>query len=116
MALFPEFGHIAEMCKFAQLFLTQVYSSGYLAALYAKSHLQPGKKVFIVGMPGLAQEFAEMKIPYIFADDLYKECTHVTLTMFAEFQKQLDPDVGMVVVGLDYNFNYLKSSFASLYV
>lgn len=40
----------------------------------------------------------------------------VTPEMFIDFSKSLDPTVDCVLCGIDYNFNYIKSSIASLYI
>jgi len=57
-----------------------------------------------------------MNIDHIYSEKIHGKGFTVTASKFVELKKELDSSVDAVVVGIDYNFNYLKASFASLYI
>ncbi|GAB0131795.1 hypothetical protein EsDP_00000254 [Epichloe bromicola] len=97
-----------------------VFGSSYSAAVYISRILKqpPGKnKVFVIGEAGVEAELAAEGIPCIggtdekFRRDMVPE----------DFQgladgSLLDPEVGVVLCGLDFHINYLKLSTALHYL
>ena len=75
---------------------SSIFTSAYATALYLKARAAEGKKAFVIGEPGLAQELAQSAglIP-------------ITRTDAENFA-----DIDYVVVGIDRQFTYAKLLFA----
>lgn len=104
----------------------EVFGSSYSAAIYisrilpkSNPQLKKKNKVFVIGESGVEAELDSEKITHIggtdaaFRRDMQQE----------DYQKVadgdpsiLDPDVGIVLVGLDRHFNYLKMALAYHYI
>lgn len=100
--------------------LDDMFSSSYSAAVYlTRVHkLPPGKqKVFVVGEIGVETELRSEGIAVIGgADpDFRREITQDDIEGIAD-GSLIDPEVGAVVVGLDFHINYLKLSHALQYL
>ncbi|KAI9724873.1 MAG: hypothetical protein M1812_000149 [Candelaria pacifica] len=97
-----------------------VFGSSYSASIYISRILclQPPKnKVFVMGESGIEAELRSESIPYIGGTDasLRRDMTPEDFTKIASGEV-LDPDVGAVLVGLDYHMNYLKLSLGFAYI
>lgn len=98
----------------------EIFGSSYSAAIYISRilRLQPPKnKVFVLGEAGIEEELASENVPYIGGTDpaLRREMETSDYTKIASGQA-LDPDVGVVLAGLDFHVNYLKLSLAYAYL
>ncbi|RAL12290.1 4-nitrophenylphosphatase [Aspergillus homomorphus CBS 101889] len=100
----------------------EVFSSSYSASIYISRilTLPPNKrKVFIIGETGIEQELRAENIPFLggtdpayqrlITPDDYKRIA-------AGDESLLDPEVGVVLVGLDFHINYLKLALAYHYI
>ena len=104
----------------------EVFGSSYSAAIYIsrilpQQHpdLKKRNKVFVVGEAGIETELDSEGIPHLggtdpayrreIAPDDYK-------LLAAGDPKVLDSDVGVVLMGLDFHFNYLKICYAYHYI
>ncbi|KAI1913135.1 p-nitrophenyl phosphatase [Ophidiomyces ophidiicola] len=100
----------------------EVFSSSYSASVYIARilNLPPNKrKVFLVGETGAEQELQAENIPFIGGTDpSYRR--NVTSDDYHKIasgdSSLLDPEVGVVLVGLDFHINYLKISLAYHYI
>lgn len=100
--------------------LEDVFGSSYSAAVYISRILKlpPGKnKVFAIGEAGIEAELTAEGIPCIGGPD-EKFRRDITPEDFAGLADGtlLDPEVGVVLCGLDYHINYLKLSTALHYL
>ncbi|KAI9842390.1 MAG: hypothetical protein M1838_003160 [Thelocarpon superellum] len=98
----------------------EVFGSAYSAAIYISRILAlpaPRNKVFVLGEAGLEHELASESIQYIGGTDP-AFARAVTAADFPGIASgaTLDPDVGIVVAGLDYGVNYLKLAHAHAYL
>lgn len=97
-----------------------IFGSSYSASIYISRILKmpPGKnKVFVIGEAGIEKELESEGVPYIggtdpnfrrdIAGDDFKGLADGSL---------LDPEVGIVLAGLDYHFNYLKIAHGMHYL
>ncbi|KAL6870015.1 p-nitrophenyl phosphatase [Amphichorda felina] len=89
-----------------------VFGSAYSAAVYISRILKlpPGKdKVFVLGEAGIEKELASEGVRFIGATDpaLRRDITDDDFKGLAD-GSLLDPEVGIVLAGLDFHFNYLK--------
>lgn len=97
-----------------------IFGSAYSSAIYISRILQlpaPKNKVFVIGEAGVENELKSEQVPFIGGTDpAYRR------DMAAEDWKGLadgsllDPDVGVVLAGLDFHINYLKLSHAYQYL
>ncbi|EXJ71865.1 4-nitrophenyl phosphatase [Cladophialophora psammophila CBS 110553] len=104
----------------------EVFGSSYSAAIYisrilpqAHPHLKEKKKVFVVGEVGIETELDSEGIPYLGGTDpaYRREVTSEDYKLLAAGDpKALDPEVGVVLMGLDFRFNYLKMCYAYHYI
>lgn len=104
----------------------EVFGSSYSAAVYIsrilpKQHpdLQQKKKVFVVGEAGIETELDAEGVPHIGGTDpkYRREVTPEDYKLLAAGDPSvLDPDVGVVLMGLDFHFNYLKMCYAYHYI
>lgn len=100
----------------------EIFSSSYSAAIYISRilALPPGKnKVFVLGESGIEHELAAENVPFIGGTDpAYRR--DITPHDFGQIAvgdlSIIDPDVGVVLVGLDFHINYLKIALAYHYV
>ena len=98
----------------------QIFTSAYSTAIYLSQILRipaPRNKVFILGGEGIEAELASAGITSIGgSDDNYqKEADLADLSGIAS-GSAMDDNVGVVVVGMDSTFNYLKICYAAHYV
>ena len=80
--------------------------------------LPPNKrKVFVLGEAGIETELRAEGVPFIGGTDpaLRRDTTPEDFRSLAD-GSALDPEVGVVLVGLDFHFNYLKLSTAFQYL
>ena len=104
----------------------EVFGSSYSAAIYIsrilpKSHpdLQQRPKVFVLGEAGIEAELRSESVPFLGGTDssFRRDITAADYTLIASNDPSLiDPEVGIVLVGLDFHINYLKLSLAHHYV
>jgi len=105
----------------------EVFGSSYSAAIYIsrilpKSHpeLSTTKStVFVIGESGIEQELDSEKIPHICGSDpaYRRDITPEDYKNIAAGHSSiLDPSVGVVLVGLDFHFNYFKMALAYHYL
>jgi 4-nitrophenyl phosphatase/phosphoglycolate phosphatase len=90
----------------------EILSSSFAAALYLDraGFKTTGKKVYIVGEAGIAEELDEVGIPHLGGlEDAGK-----TVTFGHGVKVEHDRDVGAVVVGFDSHINYYKIHYAQL--
>lgn len=78
---------------------------------------QPKNKVFVLGETGIEQELASEDVSYIGGTDpeLRRDMEPEDYASIAD-GSALDPDVGCVLIGLDFHINYLKMSLAMAYL
>lgn len=98
-----------------------MFGSSYSAAVYIARILKlpaPKNKVFVLGESGVEQELDSEGVPYIGGTDpAYRR----DIRMPEDFDNisngsLLDPDVGIVLSGLDFHSNYLKTAIAFQYL
>ncbi|PLB38367.1 4-nitrophenylphosphatase [Aspergillus candidus] len=100
----------------------EIFSSSYSASIYISRilSLPPNKrKVFVIGETGIEQELRSENVPFIGGTDpsLRRDVTPEDYKRIAAGDSSLiDPEVGVVLVGLDFHINYLKLSLAFHYV
>ncbi|KAL7785524.1 HAD-like domain-containing protein [Trichoderma ceciliae] len=97
-----------------------VFGSSYSAAIYINRILKlpPGKnKVFAIGESGIETELASEGIPFIGGTDpnFRRDITPADFEGIAN-GSLLDPEVGVVLCGLDFHINYLKLALGFHYV
>ena len=98
----------------------EVFGSSYSAAVYIARILKlpaPKNKVFVLGESGIEQELAAEGVSYIGGTDpaFRRAIEPEDFTNLAN-GSALDPDVGIVLIGLDFHFNYLKLATAHQYL
>ncbi|KAF2814551.1 4-nitrophenylphosphatase [Mytilinidion resinicola] len=98
----------------------EVFGSSYSAAVYIARILAlppPKNKVFVVGETGIEQELDAESVPYIGGTDpaFRRDMTPDDFAGLAN-GSALDPDVGIVLTGLDFHINYLKMATAHQYL
>ncbi|OAP56803.1 hypothetical protein AYL99_08915 [Fonsecaea erecta] len=104
----------------------EVFGSSYSAAIYiarilpqSYPQLKEKRKVFVVGEAGIETELQSEGIPYLGGTDpaYRRDVTPEDYKLMAAGDpKALDPEVGVVLVGLDFHFNYLKMCYAFQYI
>lgn len=97
-----------------------VFGSSYSAAIYISRILKPpaGKnKVFVIGEAGVEKELESEGIPHIGGTDP-EFCRDIKPEDFQGIAdgSLLDPEVGIVLCGLDFHINYLKLAHGMHYV
>lgn len=97
-----------------------VFGSSYSAAVYISRilPLPPNRrKVFVLGEAGIETELRAEGVPFIGGTDpaLRRDITPEDYRALAD-GSALDPEVGAVLVGLDFHFNYLKLATAFQYL
>jgi 4-nitrophenyl phosphatase len=105
----------------------EVFGSSYSAAVYIarilpKSHPELAttkRTVFVIGESGIEQELDAENVPHIGGSDaaFQRDMTPEDYTAIAAGDPSVvDPTVGVVLVGLDFHFNYLKMALAYHYL
>ncbi|OJJ00121.1 hypothetical protein ASPVEDRAFT_51373 [Aspergillus versicolor CBS 583.65] len=100
----------------------EIFSSSYSASIYISRilDLPPNKrKVFVLGETGIEQELHSENVPFIGGTDpsFRRDINPEDYKRIATGDESLlDPEVGVVLVGLDFHLNYLKLSLAYHYV
>ncbi|KAJ2905592.1 hypothetical protein MKZ38_004886 [Zalerion maritima] len=98
-----------------------VFGSAYSSAIYIsrvlKQASQPKPKVFVIGEAGIETELASENVDFLGGTDpaLRRDITPEDFKALAD-GTGLDPDVGLVLCGLDFHINYLKLSTAFAYL
>lgn len=100
--------------------LDEVFCSSYSASIYISRilDLPPNKrKVFAIGEGGMKEELEAEGLTVIGgpADTYNRDPVPADYQAMAD-KTMLDPEVGVVLVGLDRKFNYLKISLAYHYI
>ncbi|KAL1859252.1 p-nitrophenyl phosphatase [Paecilomyces lecythidis] len=99
-----------------------IFSSSYSSAIYISRILklpENKRKVFVLGETGIEQELASENIPYIGGTDpaYNREFKAEDYKSIAAGDSSLiDPEVGVVLAGLDFHVNYLKLALAYHYI
>ncbi|ORY19665.1 HAD-like domain-containing protein [Clohesyomyces aquaticus] len=98
----------------------EVFGSSYSAAVYVARILKlpaPKNKVFVLGETGIEQELKSEGVPYVGGTDpaFRRDIEPEDFTNLAN-GSALDPDVGIVLIGLDFHVNYLKMATAHQYL
>ncbi|KAI1818839.1 HAD-like domain-containing protein [Poronia punctata] len=98
----------------------EIFASAYSSAVYISRILNlpaPRNKVFVLGESGIEQELRTENVPFIGGTDpaLRRDITPADFAGLAD-GSLLDPDVGIVLAGLDFHVNYLKLSYAYQYL
>ncbi|EEH37740.1 4-nitrophenylphosphatase [Paracoccidioides lutzii Pb01] len=102
--------------------IEEIFCSSYSASIYISRvlSLPPEKqKVFVLGETGIEQELKVENVPFICGTDpSYRR--DITLQDFNKIASGdpsiFDPEVGVVLVGLDFHINYLKLALAYHYI
>lgn len=98
----------------------EIFGSSYSAAVYISRILRlpaPKNKVFVLGEAGVEEELRAEGVAYAGGSDpsLRRDMQPEDYTAIAS-GAALDPDVGVVLCGLDFHVNYLKLSLAFAYL
>ncbi|KAI9877886.1 MAG: hypothetical protein M1830_002515 [Pleopsidium flavum] len=98
----------------------EVFGSSYSAAIYISRILalpSPKNKIFVLGEAGIEAELRSESLAYIGGSDplLRRDITPADYAGIASGE-MLDPDVGVVLCGLDFHINYLKLSLGYHYL
>ncbi|EAS03910.2 haloacid dehalogenase-like hydrolase family protein (macronuclear) [Tetrahymena thermophila SB210] len=92
----------------------RVFAASSIAAYYIKNNLPNVKKCYVVGMKGICEELANYGIDYIWSNEHHNQSKEMTADEFENLK--LDSEVGAVVVGINYEFNYAMMAYASSYI
>ncbi|CAK7264304.1 p-nitrophenyl phosphatase [Sporothrix epigloea] len=98
-----------------------IFGSSYSAAIYISRILKlepPRNKVFVLGEAGIEAELASEGIAYLGGTDPKYRKLGMEPEDFAGIAdgSALDPDVGVVLAGLDFHINYYKLAHAHGYL
>ncbi|KAL2835106.1 HAD-like domain-containing protein [Aspergillus cavernicola] len=100
----------------------EIFSSSYSASIYISRILtlpENKRKVFVLGETGIEQELRSENVPFIGGTDpaFRRDITPEDYKLIAAGDESLlDPEVGVVLVGLDFHLNYLKLALAYHYI
>ncbi|KAJ5440182.1 4-nitrophenylphosphatase [Penicillium daleae] len=100
----------------------EIFSSSYSSSIYISRILQlpeNKRKVYVIGESGIEQELRSENVPFIGGTDpAYRRDVQPEdyKRIAAGDTSLLDPEVGVVLVGLDFHLNYLKLALAYHYV
>lgn len=100
----------------------EIFSSSYSSSIYISRILQlpeHKRKVFVIGESGIEQELRSENVPFIGGTDpaYRRDVRSEDYKLIAAGDSSiLDPEVGVVLVGLDFHLNYLKLALAYHYV
>ncbi|KLU87507.1 4-nitrophenylphosphatase [Magnaporthiopsis poae ATCC 64411] len=97
-----------------------IFGSAYSAAIYISRILKlpgPKNKVYVIGEKGIEDELESEGVPFIGGTDpaYRRDMTEADWKGLAD-GSALDPDVGVVLAGLDFHINYLKLSHGYQYL
>jgi 4-nitrophenyl phosphatase len=97
-----------------------IFGSAYSAAIYVSRILKlpgPKNKVFVLGEAGIENELRTESVPFIGGTDpaYRRDMEAADWTGLAD-GSLLDPDVGIVLAGLDFHINYLKLAHGFQYL
>lgn len=97
-----------------------IFASAYSSAIYISRIMKlpaPKNKVFVLGEAGIESELRTENVPFIGGTDpaLRRDITPEDFEGLAD-GSLLDPDVGVVLAGLDFHVNYLKIAMAYQYL
>jgi len=90
----------------------KVYTSSSLAAKYISVNYPGIKKVYLVGLWGIKEELQAEGITVLGSDQDNEK--PMDLAKFDHID--VDEEIGAVVVGVDYGFNFYKLSYASVLI
>ncbi|KAF2719108.1 2-phosphoglycolate phosphatase [Polychaeton citri CBS 116435] len=98
----------------------EVFGSSYSAAIYISRILAlppPKNKVYVLGESGIESELASEKVPFCGGTDpsLRRDIQPEDFTKIASGEL-LDPDVAIVLAGLDFHTSYLKVALGLHYL
>jgi len=97
-----------------------IFGSSYSSAVYISRILKlpaPMNKVFVLGEAGIEEELSTEDVPFIGGTDpAYRRDMTPEDSQGIADGSLLDPDVGVVLAGLDFHINYLKLSHAFQYL
>ncbi|KAF2756324.1 4-nitrophenylphosphatase [Pseudovirgaria hyperparasitica] len=98
----------------------EIFGSSYSAAIYIARILDlpaDKKKVYILGESGIEQELASEGIKYCGGTDpnMRRDIEQEDFDALAD-GSALDPEVGVVLAGLDFHVNYLKLAYGLAYL
>lgn len=98
----------------------EIFASAYSSAIYISRILKlpaPKNKVFVIGESGIESELRTEGVPFIGGTDpaLRRDITPEDFNGLAD-GSLLDPDVGVVLAGLDFHINYLKLAMGFQYI
>ncbi|KAH8694145.1 4-nitrophenylphosphatase [Talaromyces proteolyticus] len=100
----------------------EIFGSSYSASVYISRILklpENKRKVFVVGESGIEQELRNENVPFIGGTDpaFRRDFKPEDYGLIAKGDpSMIDPEVGVVLVGLDFHLNYLKMSLAYNYI
>ncbi|EPS29554.1 4-nitrophenylphosphatase [Penicillium oxalicum] len=100
----------------------EIFSSSYSSSIYISRILQlpeNKRKVYVIGESGIEQELRSENVPFIGGTDAaYRRDIQPEdyKRIAAGDTSLLDPEVGVVLVGLDFHLNYFKLALAYHYV
>ncbi|KAF7719049.1 p-nitrophenylphosphatase [Penicillium ucsense] len=100
----------------------EIFSSSYSSSIYISRILQlpeNQRKVYVIGESGIEQELRSENVPFIGGTDpAYRRDIQPEdyKRIAAGDPSILDPEVGVVLVGLDFHLNYFKLALAYHYV
>jgi len=100
----------------------EIFSSSYSASIYISRilTLPPNKrKVFVIGESGIEQELDAEGVPHIGGTDpaYHRHLKPQDFALIAAGDPaMIDPEVGLVLCGLDFHFNYFKMALAYQYI
>jgi ribonucleotide monophosphatase NagD (HAD superfamily) len=105
---------------FANPKLENIYGSSYICANFMKTTYPEIKKIFLIGVKELREEFEDAQIQVLGGDNEYSPPVPEGKPAQRDFEKfkncEVDSDVGAVIVGHDIAFNYNKLATASLFL
>ncbi|KAI0010127.1 4-nitrophenylphosphatase [Xylariaceae sp. FL0662B] len=98
----------------------EIFGSAYSAAIYISRIMKlqaPKNKVFVIGESGIETELRTENVPFIGGTDpaLRRDIAAEDFTGLSD-GSLLDPDVGVVLAGLDFHINYLKLAMGYQYI
>lgn len=100
----------------------EVFSSSYSSSIYISRILklpENKRKVYVIGETGIEQELRSENVPFIGGTDpAYQRIitSEDYKKIAAGDESIIDPEVGVVLVGLDFHLNYLKLALAFHYI
>jgi len=92
---------------------SEVFSSSFAAAAWLEHKMSKDKQAYIIGGPGIAEELALVGISSRGVEDHSRIINSSQECLDAiGYPKDVDPNIGAIVVGLDFSVTYLKIAFA----